>query len=148
MYPKINEEKHSLHKKTIALVAHDTQKNKLLDWCHVHQRVLSHHRLCSTASTGALLEIKLGFHVHKFKSGPLGGDQQIGAGIVEGKVDCLIFFIDPLSSHPHDVDVKALMRIAIVYDVPIAINAATADFIIVSNLMRTKRVYLVQKSGI
>jgi methylglyoxal synthase len=86
----------------------------------------------------------LDFHVHKFKSGPLGGDQQIGAGIVEGKVDCLIFFVDPLSSHPHDVDVKALMRIAIVYDIPIAINPATADFIVASKLMRTE-LYLVRK---
>ena len=125
-------------------MAHDNQKIKLLEWCRHHHRVLSHHTLYSTASTGELLEKNLHLNVYKFKSGPLGGDQQIGARIVEGKVDCLIFFVDPLSSHPHDVDVKALMRIAIVYNVPIAFNAATADFIVASKLMRID-IQLVQK---
>ena len=125
-----------MHKKNIALIAHDSQKEALVEWCRAHYRVLSHHALCATDSTGRILEKHLGLRIHKFKSGPLGGDQQIGARIVEGEIDCLIFFWDPLAPHPHDVDVKALIRIAVVYNLPIAINSATADFMVASKLMR------------
>ena len=134
-----------MHRKHIALIAHNSKKDHLLIWCRQHQRVLSHHLLFATASTGQMLEINLGLKIHKFKSGPLGGDQQIGAKIVEGEIDCLIFFWDPLAAHPHDVDVKALMRIAVVYNLPIAINAATADFMVASTLMRLD-LHMIQKS--
>ena len=126
----------NLHRKNIALIAHDSQKETLLEWSRHHHRVLSHHCLFATATTGGMLEKSLGLKVHKFKSGPLGGDQQIGARIVEGGIDCLIFFWDALAPHPHDVDVKALIRIAVVYNLPIAINPATADFMVASKLMR------------
>ncbi len=125
-----------LNKKNIALIAHDSKKTALLKWSKDHIRVLSHHRIITTETTGMMLESNLGLHVNKLKSGPLGGDQQIGARIVEGLIDCLIFFWDPLAPHAHDVDVKALIRIAVVYDLPIAINPSTADFIVTSKLIR------------
>ena len=125
-----------MHRKTIALIAHDSQKDALVAWCKAHHRVLSHHFLCATATTGKILEKNLNLKVHQFKSGPLGGDQQVGAKIVEGEIDCLIFFWDPLAPHPHDVDVKALLRIAAVYNLPTAINSSTADFMVASKLMR------------
>ncbi len=121
--------------KRIALIAHDNRKLDLLDWASFNRQTLSRHVLHATGSTGALLAAELGLEVHRYLSGPLGGDQQIGAAIAEGRIDAVIFFWDPLEPHPHDVDVKALLRIAVVYNVPIACNRATADFVLSSPLM-------------
>jgi methylglyoxal synthase len=122
--------------RAIALIAHDNKKQDLVEWARFNLPGLARHHLIATGTTGALLEDELGLKVEKLRSGPLGGDQQIGARIVEGGVDLVIFFWDPLEPHPHDVDVKALLRIAVVYDVPIACNRSTADFMISSPLMR------------
>lgn len=121
--------------KTIALVAHDQRKQDLLEWAEFNRDLLAQHVLCATGATGLLLEDTLGVPVQKFQSGPLGGDQQIGARITDGEIDVLIFFWDPLESHPHDTDVKALLRIAVVWNVPVACNRASADFLISSPLM-------------
>ncbi|MDR2909535.1 MAG: methylglyoxal synthase [Oscillospiraceae bacterium] len=122
-------------KKKIALIAHDNKKQDLVDWCARNQEILIRHELCGTGTTAMLITGMTGMTVKGYNSGPLGGDQQIGAKIVEGKVDLVIFFSDPLTAQPHDPDVKALMRIAQVYDIPIATNRATADFLITSPLM-------------
>ena len=122
-------------RKRIALIAHDNRKPDLLEWARYNRGTLSRHRLFATGTTGAWLETEVGLEVHRFLSGPLGGDQQVGAGIAEGRIDFVIFFWDPLEPHPHDVDVKALLRIAVVYNVPIACNRATADFMLSSPLM-------------
>ena len=122
-------------RKHIALIAHDNLKADLLDWARYNRGTLAKHELHATGTTGTLLAEELGLDVHLFLSGPLGGDQQIGAAIAEGRIDFVIFFWDPLEPHPHDVDVKALLRIAVVYNVPIACNRATADFVLSSPLL-------------
>jgi methylglyoxal synthase len=122
-------------RKRIALIAHDNRKLDLLDWVRFNRGTLSRHELYGTGTTGGLVESEIGVPVHRFLSGPLGGDQQIGAAIAEGRVDIVIFFWDPLQSQPHDVDVKALLRIAVVHDCPIACNRATADFLLSSPLL-------------
>jgi methylglyoxal synthase len=139
------------HQKVIALVAHDNRKRDLIEWVSWNHAILAEHRLVCTGTTGRLVEEALAQKakeaedtplappIQKLKSGPLGGDQQLGALISEGKVDVVIFFWDPMEPHPHDVDVKALLRIAVVYNIPIACTRSTADFLISSPLM--KRAY-------
>jgi methylglyoxal synthase len=122
-------------RKRIALIAHDNLKKDILEWARYNLDRLSRHELYGTGTTGGLIASELGLQVTRFRSGPLGGDQQVGAGVAEGRIDFIIFFWDPLAPHPHDVDVKALLRIAVVYNVPIACNRATADFLLSSHLM-------------
>jgi methylglyoxal synthase len=133
-------------RKNVALVAHDNRKKDLVEWVEWNSTILAGHKLTCTGTTGALVEKALrgkvaaknfpeGFEIKKLRSGPLGGDQQLGALIAEGQIDVVIFFWDPMEPHPHDVDVKALLRIAVLYNIPMACNRSSADFIISSPLL-------------
>jgi methylglyoxal synthase len=124
--------------KKIALVAHDNKKRDLIEWAKFNKVLLAHHIVYASGTTGTLLEKELDIGINKLQSGPLGGDQQIGAKIVEGDIDFLIFFWDPLEPVPHDPDVKALLRMAVVWNIPMACNRASADFLISSPLMDEK----------
>ena len=121
--------------KNIALIAHDSKKHEIIEWCDANKEILKHHFLCGTGTTARMITEATGLPVKGYNSGPLGGDQQVGAKIVEGRVDFVVFFSDPLTAQPHDPDVKALLRIAVVYDIPIANNLATADFMLNSRYM-------------
>jgi methylglyoxal synthase len=124
--------------KKIALVAHDNKKQDLIEWARYNTLTLSQHELFATGTTGKLLEKELGTPVTKLESGPLGGDQQIGSRIAQGEIDFLIFFWDPLEPLPHDPDIKALLRIAVVWNIPVACNRASADYMISSPLMASE----------
>jgi methylglyoxal synthase len=132
--------------KSIALVAHDNRKKDLAEWVSWNSDILAEHKMVCTGTTGKMIEKilreknkdKKNIKIKKLKSGPLGGDQQLGAMIAEGKIDIIIFFWDPMEPQPHDVDVKALLRIAVLYNIPIANNRSTADFIISSELFENK----------
>lgn len=121
--------------KKIALIAHDHRKDDLIDWCEFNKGSLSKHELFGTGTTGKLIRDKVGLDIKRFNSGPLGGDLQIGASIAENKIDMMIFFWDPLQAQPHDVDVKALLRIGVLYNIPMACNRSSADFMISSHLI-------------
>ena len=119
-------------RKRIGLLAHDHKKDDLIEWARYNRPLLAEHLLLATGTTGGLLEEELRLPVHRLRSGPLGGDQQLGALVTEGKVDILVFFWDPLEAQPHDPDVKALLRIAVTWDIPFACNRASANFLFAS----------------
>lgn len=119
--------------KKIALIAHDNRKEALIEWAEENKEVLKKHKLCGTGTTAKLISEKTGLDVYGFKSGPMGGDQQIGSAIVNGDIDIMVFFWDPLTSQPHDPDVKALLRIAVLYDVAVAMSKSAADFLLTSS---------------
>lgn len=121
--------------KRIALIAHDNLKNDLVNWCITNASELKKHFLCGTGTTSRMIAAATNLPVESFMSGPLGGDQQVGSKIAEGKIDIMIFFSDPLEAQPHDPDIKALLRIANVYDIPVATNRATADFLFSSHFL-------------
>jgi len=125
--------------KSLALIAHDNKKESLLEWVKENKDILKHYKLYATGNTGTQIIEEVGLKVHCLRSGPHGGDMQIGGLIAEHKLNYLIFFWDPLEAHPHDVDVKALLRVAVVYDIPIACNRSTADYIITSNLFHKNK---------
>ncbi len=131
-------------KKNVVLIAHDSRKADLLAWVKYNREVLKEHRLFATGTTGGLVERLADLPVTRFRSGPLGGDQQVGAKIADGELDVLVFFWDPLEPQPHDPDVKALLRIAVLYNVPTACNRATADFIVASPLFHDGYTRLVE----
>lgn len=121
--------------KHIALIAHDSKKKLIVDWAEKNKEILKNHFLCGTGTTARMIAEKTGLPIKAYNSGPLGGDQQVGSKIVEGRIDFVVFFSDPLEAQPHDPDIKALLRIAIVYDIPFANNQATADFLLSSSYM-------------
>lgn len=133
-------------KKRIALIAHDSKKQDLLEWATVNKDRLAHHLLFATGTTGRIISENTGLSIVCFQSGPLGGDQQIGSKIVEGEIDFLIFFWDPMESQPHDPDVKALLRIAVLYNILIACNRTSADFIFSSILMEKDRIEEINRA--
>jgi methylglyoxal synthase len=132
----------------IALVAHDGRKNDLLDWARHNSETLAKHQLYATGTTGKVIADNCDLPIHRLKSGPLGGDQQLGAMIADGSLDILIFFWDPMTAQPHDVDVKALLRMSVLYNVAVACNRATADFLICSTLFHEPYMPVLKDYGV
>ena len=130
----------SKQQRRIALVAHDGRKQDMREWAEFNRDLLADHRLYATGTTGRMLSEELGLPVTRFHSGPFGGDQQVGPAIADGGIDVLVFFWDPMEPHPHDHDVKALLRVAVLWNIPVACNRATADFLISSPLMNSPAV--------